>query len=267
MRKVFSVLASLLLVILFTIPAYSEEINNTGVSKHINYEYRGNTINNSEAYLEGFIPQNGLSNTPASNSVTKKAILIGVTNSGHDHSTCLTNAKPHFENCSSLTSVSKYTGSFTATNIINYLNNSSNKVFLSRSHGGYHNESGVLKYTFINLDDNGSSGNKLRSNNSSLNSADLSNMKLIMFIACNTGRGSQGGNNLPTKVVNKGATCSVGFTQTINCATANKWTVSFSKRMENGESVSAACNALSTTYPTGNLDSYVICGNSSTKLN
>ena len=145
--------------------------------------------------------------------------------------------------------------------------NCNNKLPINELNDKYKEYSKNNNISFINLDDNGSSGNKLRSNNSSLNSADLSNMKLIMFIACNTGRGSQGGNNLPTKVVNKGATCSVGFTQTINCATANKWTVSFSKRMENGESVSAACNALSTTYPTGNLDSYVICGNSSTKLN
>ena len=197
----------------------------------------------------------------------KAARLVGVTNSGHDHSTCLTTARTSLQSCD-LSAVYKYTGAFTAATIQNYLDDGGNGVFISRSHAGLVvNSSGSQVGTYLLLNDD-EDNPVIFSSASNMNSLDLSNMTLVMFIACQTGKGGEGGRNLPSVAVNKGATTAVGFKEDIFCSSANSWTIAFCNYMKNGTSVQAACSALASlsTYIGTGLDTYVVCGNKYTTL-
>ena len=75
----------------------------------------------------------------------------------------------------------------------------------------------------------------------------LSNLYLALFIGCKTGYGGVGGNNLPTKCVQLGADCAVGFTQEIGCSRANEWvTQCFYHLCEEQYTVNQVCIYLGT---------------------
>ena len=88
-----------------------------------------------------------------------------------------------------------------------------------------------------------------------------SNVDIALFIGCETAYGGVGQRNLPTSIVNRGATASVGFTDTISCNAANTWTTNFYSKMRSGatleEAVEYACNLASES---SGLKSAVICG-------
>ncbi len=109
---------------------------------------------------------------------------------------------------------------------------------------------------------------------------DLSNLKLALFVGCNTGYVSYNFEDLPEATVNAGAETAIGFTKTIKCHYANLWTEYFWERICLGYTVSQSCyGALSDVnidfnrdytmkelsdeeYNEGHgLDSYVIYGN------
>lgn len=197
----------------------------------------------------------------------KAARLVGVTNTGHDHSTCLTTARTSLQSCD-LSAVYKHTGAFTAATIQNYLDDGGNGVFISRSHAGLVvNSSGTQVGTYLLLNDD-KDNPVIFSSASHMNSLDLSNMTLVMFIACQTGKGGESGRNLPSVAVSKGATTAVGFKEEIICTSANSWTIAFCNYMKNGTSVQAACSALASlsTYIGTGLDTHVVCGNKYTTL-
>ena len=116
-----------------------------------------------------------------------------------------------------------------------------------------------------------------------LKGKDLSNLKLVMFIACTTAA-SETETNLVEVAKVCGAETVIGFDETILCDVANEWTEAFWVYMTNGYNVKYACyfatadvdsdfNGFADKHereaeanvdfelkPHG-LDSYVICGN------
>lgn len=94
----------------------------------------------------------------------------------------------------------------------------------------------------------------------------LSNMQLILFVACSSGLGGEGGNNLPTVAVSRGAQTAVGFSSIVSCNAANTWTELFAKCMEDGLSVYDACDDLGSLFINTGLENYVICGDRATTL-
>ena len=89
-------------------------------------------------------------------------------------------------------------------------------------------------------------------------------LEIAVFVGCMTGSGGAGSNNLPTQVVNKGATVAIGFKNTINCTKANDWTQKFYDNLLEGLSVyQAAMNASADLGSGLELSNVVICGDSS----
>lgn len=93
-------------------------------------------------------------------------------------------------------------------------------------------------------------------------------MKLVMFIACHTGDGGEGGANLPTVAVEQGAETAVGFTGSIGCEDANEWTEAFFNLMQqDGMTVEEACARLAeVAFKDSGMANYVICGNGNATL-
>ncbi|MBQ7153581.1 MAG: hypothetical protein IJR83_06575 [Clostridia bacterium] len=196
-------------------------------------------------------------------SVQEKAILVGIyRGTNHDHSTVLDSIKPTIEDCGFC--VTKYTSSLTKNNVLNLLDANSNSIFVIRTDGDYDSVYG--NYTYVTL-------NSIASENlysSDLTSTyDLSNMRLILYIACHAGKTSGISSNLPSVSVARGAETALGFEDSIYCAPANDWTEDLFNMLENGTSLSAACSYLAQIpyYSNNGLANYHIYGNSSITIN
>lgn len=163
-----------------------------------------------------------------------------------------------------------YISEFTADYITSLMDGDNSGFFLSRSHGTQRkNSSGIQIGTGLLLTDpvNENDGVYLYSNDipSSIN---LSNMKLMAFVACHTGDGGSSGPNLPSAVVARGAETAIGFTDTVNCDKADAWSKQFTELLSEGYSVGDACEYLSTIndFISTPFASPVICGNSNLVL-
>ena len=94
----------------------------------------------------------------------------------------------------------------------------------------------------------------------------LSNVKLVLYVACETGKGGSGANNLVNTTASKGAQIVIGFKDEIYCGECDEWTKAFFTALGNGETVGNAIekahravaeggyNQVGTTscYPAGN---------------
>ncbi len=193
------------------------------------------------------------------------AQLIGVIESepGHDHTSWFDNVKSNLYACGY--NSSQHSGSFTKNTIANYLDINSNTVFASRSHGGYVASGNKIVGTYIKI--NGSTNVVFNSVND-MNGLNLSNMKLVLFVGCNTGYQvvPSYGVNLPRKAKEKGAETAIGFKANINCHDATNWVKDFFRLMRDGYTVQRACNELDSRY-SGGLRHPDISGNESLKLN
>ena len=198
--------------------------------------------------------------------VNPRAALVGVTNAGHDHSSALSNSQTNLLNCG-YSAANIYTGAFTNAQLDTYLDTDTNNVFVSRSHGHSNvNSNGRVTETMIFLGDG--AGAPVYSSSGSINNLELSNMKLVMFIACHTGDGGEGGANLPTVAVEQGAETAVGFTGSIGCEDANEWIEAFFTLMQqDGMTVEEACARLAEdAFKDTEMVNYVICGNGNATL-
>ena len=201
-------------------------------------------------------------------AVKPKAVLVGVADSGHDHTSALATVSPIITGFG-YSSAPLYSGSFTVSQIDNFLNNDVNSIFVSRSHGGYAVSSNVLRSTFIGPNPNDYDVLYSSTHISTTFSAnELKNMDLVMFVACNTGYGGEGAANLPSKAVEKGATTAIGFEESITCSRTNEWLIDFFEGLADGYTVDEICSlwAEREYYADAHLDSYVICGNKNAKF-
>ena len=193
------------------------------------------------------------------------AHLVGVDSDNHDHQSSLELIQTYFENIGYTPQI--HLGLFTKTQIKNYLNDDISNIFVSRSHGGHQEINDIQLNTFIRVGA-AVSGDILRSDED-LTSLNLSNMDLIMFMGCETGRGGEYGNNLPHQAVLQGATAAIGFESGIGCDSANAWLIQFWRLIELHYSISSACALLSVQgqYIGTGLEAVVVCGNSNIILN
>lgn len=192
--------------------------------------------------------------------ICPKAILIGVPDFGHNHTTCLNSIRTVITGMS-YSSATVYEGTFLKATIDSYLDTDANSIFVSRSHGGYETSStGEQVGTNILTSSDDYDGTLKYRSNTMTSTLELTNMELILFIGCHTGRGGENGKNLPTAVVERGAKTSIGFKNNIDCSSANRWTVDFFDLLSNGESIYEACLTLSDEYEGTGLDDYIICG-------
>lgn len=85
-----------------------------------------------------------------------------------------------------------------------------------------------------------------------LQDRDLSGVKLFTFVGCNTATNNV---NLCTSAEDGGATCVVGFTDTINGLTTEgqNWKKAYNNALGNGKTVSAAIADATTRHPNCNL--------------
>ena len=90
------------------------------------------------------------------------------------------------------------------------------------------------------------------------------NLKLAVFMGCETGYDGEGGKNLPTVVVNQGAEVAIGFKMDIDCSKSNIWIENFYESLLGGATVSQAARyatSQETSYLPFAEDNIVICGN------
>ena len=196
------------------------------------------------------------------------ARLVGVVNSGHDHLSWLIPTRDYLEDCD-FSSADINLGAFAVSTIHSYLDTDSSAMFISRSHGWVEFDNyGNQTATALVLNDDPNNYVMYRSYSMNTAGLNLTNMQLILFVACSTGLGGEGGNNLPTVAVSRGAQTAVGFSSIVSCNAANTWTELFAECMEDGFTVEDACVFLAEDpYFTGTgLKSFVICGDRSTML-
>ena len=196
------------------------------------------------------------------------AQLVGITNSGHNHSSWMSSAETYLLNCGEIDDVAKHTGAFTVSAINGYMNVNTYKVFIIRCHGGVDFDSnGNQLRTKLKLNDSDTHPVYYNSD-TSFSSVELSNLKIALFVACKTGHAGTSGKNLPNKAHEKGAQAAVGFSSDIVCSKANSWTIAFCQKMSSGYSVQTACTQLASmlTYNNSGLDNWVLCGSGSTTI-
>ena len=224
----------------------ARKTNNTPI-----IQYTANGTLNSKWYIERVIDVDA----------ARRAFLIGVDAENHNHLTSLNDISSTIEGLGYIPIIES--GSFDLSDINYYLDNS--KIFVIRSHGRImlNNDGTEL---WINEDPYNP---VLYKSNGSINSLDLSNLQLAMFMACFTGAGDENALNLPSVAVERGARTAIGFKDEIDCLKTGEWIKDFFGKMEEGYTVKQACDALQecADYKNTPLASPVICGDKNLTLN
>lgn len=162
--------------------------------------------------------------------------------------------------------VSTASNTYTGIDMRTHMGNDNSNIFVARTHGfaDFKSESVIggivtkeVNDTSIILSNTGMenvSGENIR-----LSGIDLSNMRLMVYAACKTGEYTRGvgvdsnyGTNLLKSSVEAGADCAVGFIDSIDCSDANKWTIEFFKKLNEGYTIQNAIDSVKKTNTTWN---------------
>lgn len=201
--------------------------------------------------------------------VNPRALFLNIPATGHDHSTCFTEIESYIIDCG-YGDVTQSDGTILKAALEDKLSSKTNAIFVSRSHGGLiTNSNGVQVGTGIVTSSSDYNGDLWYRSTTMTSTLDLSNMKLMMFVACKTGAGGVAGPNLLVESLERGAETVIGFTEEINCNKANDWVVDFFELMSEGKTVEEACETLSGKLKYmigGGLTSVVVVGNESLVL-
>lgn len=144
--------------------------------------------------------------------------LVGITDTGHDHTSFMNNNVPSNYTKSKNTNTSPQ-------NTLNVLRSS--RAFISRSHGY---KEGICC----------SGGNMTRTDMLALPPGALSHMQLVYYGACKTGEGGASAENLVNATFDRGARTVIGFTVIVDCNSCNTWTKAFMTNISNGYTVTYA---------------------------
>lgn len=199
-------------------------------------------------------------------------MFYGVTNEGHDHASALENVKDLMEQNWSDTNLR--TGSMTVDLCKQDL--ASHKMFAIRCHGTVSIIEGESTGILLN-DGESYSGAAILYGHAcfGINSVsgyigdteDYSNMEIAMFIGCLTAYGGKGANNLPQRMVDRGAKVAIGFAETIYCGEANAWTQYVYEALLDGRSISQAVECANENFSTdSSMRSVVIFGDTTFRL-
>lgn len=71
----------------------------------------------------------------------------------------------------------------------------------------------------------------------------LEDLQLVVFVACETGKGGEGANNLVNAMANKGAQVVIGFEKTIYCHESDIWVNAFFNSLGDGCTIDTAISA------------------------
>lgn len=233
--------------------SFLSKCSNYSMALEVDTTYNNGMTNNCN------IRQNYDKNTNNQKFVLEKvqATLIGVTDSGHDHTSYIDKISPYLLEMDYI-EVHDYVNPG-ASSMVQLTQNT--KIFISRSHGGIHNNT----YPYILLGDGQAFGTE------GILSLPLNTYKgvdLMAFVACFTGYGGEKTDNMATAVVARGATSAIAFEKSISCNAANTWTIEFVNQLNKGKTVDnaaskAASHAKLTHLLSGstNIDSYFVVGN------
>ena len=195
--------------------------------------------------------------------------FYGITNLGHNHSSCLETVKNNLLNAD-YNNVTLTTGAISSSDCLYDLKNTS--VFTSRSHGISAGDSiGIV------LNDEEGAGmvvlyshawSGMSSGSMSITSADsFVGLELVLFIGCGTASGGETGRNLPAVVTSQGAEVAIGFRDSIICSYANTWTEDFYAHLLAGHTVQEAVDEASRNQSAASgLTQPVVCGNGNYRL-
>ncbi len=205
-----------------------------------------------------------------------KITFYGISNSGHDHSSCLETVKGNLYD-DAFNNVTLKTGAISSNDCLSDLKNTN--VFTSRSHGHLIVWAGTTTAasTGIILNDEEGTGmvalyshfwSNMTSGSTSVAATDsFTGLNMVLFIGCETAYDGVTGRNLPAIVSSQGAEVAIGFSENINCSDANKWTKDFYTYLLEGHTVQESVD-----YASGNrsaasgLKSAVVCGNGNYKI-
>ncbi|MBQ3550126.1 MAG: DNRLRE domain-containing protein, partial [Clostridia bacterium] len=229
------------------------------------------SVESGSALYKTFASYNRASNKPSLkvNYVVyaTNAVLLGIPDdeNGHDHSSWRTTVGSHLQSIGF--TYNSYYGDSTVATVESYLDNNQNSVFVSRSHGYLQEAGSYIFQTGIQV----SSQSLASLTNMNINSSlDLSNLKLVVLCACETGKGGEGADNLPSKLVNMGAVTAIGFVEEIDCRDANQWTKEFFKQLSYGNTVQSAINRVfaddELIWHYSSITQITVCGNKQTVL-
>ena len=73
-----------------------------------------------------------------------------------------------------------------------------------------------------------------------LPSGSLNDLQLVLFAACETGKGGEGDNNLVNAMVNRGAQVVIGFEKEIYCGEIDIWVNVFFQSLGEGNTIDSA---------------------------
>lgn len=208
-----------------------------------------------------------------------QTIFHAIPDSGHDHLSKLQEAKNELATVK-LTQTTIKATSLSASTCKSDIKSA--RIFTSRSHGlqvplegEYVSATGIMVSNSVYLENASiffsNPLNNMSSNWSAIESEDdFSNLDVALFVGCSTAAGGAGGNNLPTKIVAKGCKVAIGFTESINCGSANTWVDVFYEKFTNGSTVAEAANQATQAAQSSTSgiseDTVVIVGNSSLRL-
>ena len=149
------------------------------------------------------------------------AMLLGITDDGHDHSSALGYIMPDLLQLGYADFNSTITGNISMATVRNNMANA--RIYVSRSHG---NTDTLGSYILL-ANDGTSWIHTTHIYDFSTNTAqvDLSACDVMLFIACLTGANDD--ISLPHAAVEAGAASAVGSKESIGCSTANNWTQYF----------------------------------------
>lgn len=203
-------------------------------------------------------------------TVWSDSALMGTKNDGHDHYSSLQTARNYMNTYAGLTSnYYRYSEVHTKSEVLRMLQYS--RLFISRTHGDYKSNSGSsgLEINSVDKDAPSFMMSDLYDFSASKVVASLKyKSNIVTFVGCETAAGST---SIAAAANKAGANASIGFTGTIECSYANKWTCSYVYNIANYKTVSDSCyNALHDgnylLYKAAKLDTYKIFGNSSMSL-
>ena len=205
-----------------------------------------------------------------------KITFYGISNSGHNHSSCLETVKGNLHDAT-FNNVTLKTGAISSSDCLSDLKNTN--VFTSRSHGHLIVWAGTTTAasTGIILNDEKGTGmvalyshswSSMTSGSTSVASTDsFSGLNMVLFIGCETAYDGTTGRNLPAIVSSQGAEVAIGFSETIDCSDANKWTKDFYSYLLEEHTVQEAVDyASGNRSATSGLRSAVVCGNGNYKI-
>ena len=184
-----------------------------------------------------------------------EVFLLGIDDIGHDHESSLTAIQDDMFKLGYEDINFQLSGNFSVETVKSYMDQC--RIFVTRCHGNS-DENG----TFLSLGVSMLSSNDIFNFDTSEAIIDLTGCDLMLFIACRTGNHAT--QSLPHAAVRAGATCAIGFRETINCSIANEWTQKFFEYYSQGDTVEQACQKAvndvmeNNNNDDGNLGSFII---------